>query len=113
MKNNIVGNLGFSQILERKLDFLLHNEIAPWDGEDKSDLGERDALQQMLDDSKDLSEQGFEHKYKTELEKLKARSAAKEFSVKDGDDYYESFNNTIVSILELINPLNLYDLSDD
>ncbi|CAH7215293.1 hypothetical protein VCHA37P193_390010 [Vibrio chagasii] len=32
---------------------------------------------------------------------------------KDGDDeYYESYNNTIVSILELINPLHKYAPSD-
>lgn len=113
MTNNPVGKLDLSQILERKLDFLLHNKIAPWDGGDQSDLGERDALQAMLEDSKELTEEEFEQKYKAELAKLKARFEAKDYCVKDGDEYYESFNNKIVAILALINPVNMYDLSDD
>jgi len=112
MKSSPVGNLGFSQIIERKLDFLLHNEVAPWDGSN-TDLGERDALRNMLEDSKTLNEEEFENKYKGELEKLKTRSKAKEYSEEDGDDYYESLNNTIVEILELLNPINVYDFSDD
>ena len=113
MDKNSVGNMSLSQIIERKLNFLLNNEIAPWDENDNSDKGERDGLQSMLEDSKELTEEQFESKYKLELAKLKARFETKEYSIKDNDDYYESFNNTLVSILELINPINLYDLSDD
>lgn len=112
MDKDSVGSMSLSQIIERKLSFLLNNDISPWDG-DNPDKGERDALQSMLSDSKELTEEQFESKYKTELAKLKDRFENKEYSVEDDDDYYESFNNTLVSILELINPVNLYDLSDD
>ncbi|CAH7215158.1 hypothetical protein VCHA37P193_390009 [Vibrio chagasii] len=43
----VIGNLSLGKIIERKIDFLLHNEIAPWDG-DSYDLGEKDALDRML-----------------------------------------------------------------
>ena len=102
-----VADLTLSKIIERKLSFLLNNEISPWDGENP-DLGERDALQQMLDDSMSLAEQDFEAKYMAEVVRLNRRIEAKKYSVEDKDDYYESFNNTVVSILELINPINLY-----
>jgi hypothetical protein len=112
MKSDPVGSLGFSHIIERKLDFLLHNEVAPWDGSN-TDLGERDALRNMLEDSNTLNEKEFEIKYKGELANLKARFKAKKYSEEDGDDYYESLNNTIVEILGLLNPINVYDFSDD
>ncbi len=104
-----VGKLTLSQIIERKLSFLLKNDVLPFDG-DSSDLGERDALQQMLEDSSLLSEKAFETKYLAKVAKLNERAEAKDYSVQDNDDYYESFSNTIVMILELVNPLNLYDL---
>lgn len=112
MNSRLASSLTLEQIIERKLSFLETNDISPWDG-DNSDLGERDALKQMLNDSKNLTEQVFEAKYKAELARLKKRAESKEFSIEDNDDYYESFNNTIVTILELINPINLYDLEDD
>ena len=112
MSNLPVGNVTLSQIIERKISFLLNNEISPWDG-DNQDLGERDALQQMLNDSKVLSEVDFEAKYMAEIVRLSKRIEAKEYSVDDNDDYYESFNNTIVTILEIINPINLYYPEDE
>ena len=113
MSEVFLGSLSFSRIIHRKLDFLLNNKIAPWDEDDKSDLGERDALKSMLKDCENLTEQQFESKYLAELEELKKRSEEKEYSVADGDDYYESYNNTLVRILELINPMHQYDLTDD
>ncbi|WP_197465811.1 hypothetical protein, partial [Vibrio sp. HI00D65] len=76
-------------------------------------LGERDALQKMLSDSVQMSEKEFEEKYLAEVNRLKKRIEGKDFSEKDNDDYYESFSNTLVSILALINPANLYDLEDE
>jgi len=112
MSNSPVASMTLSQIIERKLSFLLKNDISPWDG-DNSDLGERDALQEMLNDSISLNEVEFEEKYLAEVARFNKRMEAKEYSKKDNDDYYESFNNTIVSILSLINPINLYDLEGE
>lgn len=112
MSNSSVASMTLSQIIERKLSFLLKNDICPWDG-DNSDLGERDALQEMLTDSTSLNEVEFEEKYLAEVARLNKRMEAKQYSEKDNDDYYESFNNTIVSILSLINPINLYDLEGE
>lgn len=112
MNNLTVGNLVFSQILQRKIDFLLTNNISPWNEDDKSDQGELDALNNMLRDTSVLTEQQFESKYLAELAVLKERFENKEYSVNDDDDYYETYNNTLVDILELINPINRYDLSD-
>ncbi|MEZ5652879.1 MAG: hypothetical protein R3E87_20270 [Burkholderiaceae bacterium] len=106
------AGLTLRQIIERKLRFLLSNEIRPWDG-DQTDLGERDALSNMLSDSSEMSERQFEEKYLAEVARLKKRMQGKAFSEEDGDDYYESFSNTVVLILSLINPINLYDLEDD
>ncbi|ANB20142.1 hypothetical protein [Alteromonas stellipolaris] len=112
MSNSSAGEISLNQIIERKLSFLLNNDICPWDG-DNSDLGERDALQQMLSDSNSLSEKVFEEKYLAEVARLSKRMEAKEYSEDDNDDYYESFSNTIVSIITLINPINLYDLEGE
>ncbi len=112
MNSLCAGSLSLSTIIERKLSFLLKNEISPWDG-GNPDLGERDALQQMLEDSKLLPETEFEAKYMAEVVKLNKRIEAKEFCIEDDDDYYESFNNTVVTILELINPVNLYSTDDE
>ncbi|EFP95394.1 hypothetical protein [Vibrio caribbeanicus] len=112
MSNEPVSGIKLSQIIERKLSFLLSNEISPWDG-DNYDLGERDALQKMLSDSAQMSEKEFEEKYLAEVNRLKKRIEGKDFSEKDNDDYYESFSNTLVSILALITPANLYDLEDE
>lgn len=112
MSNEPVSGMTLSQIIERKLSFLLNNEVFPWDG-DNSDLGERDALQQMLSDSESMSEKEFEDKYLAEVNRLNKRIEGKVFSEKDNDDYYGSFSNTLVSILTLINPINLYDLEYD
>ncbi len=112
MASSPVATLTLSNIIERKLSFLLDNDISPWDG-DNPDLGERDSLQAMLDDSRVLSEIEFESKYMAEIVRLNKRMEAKEYSIEDNDDYYESYNNTIVAILELINPVNLYYPEDE
>jgi len=112
MNSSAVGNLSLSTIIERKLSFLLNNDISPWEG-GNSDLGERDALQSMLDDSKVLSESDFESKYNSEVMKHHKKMEEKEYSEEDGDDYYEAVNNTIVRILALINPINLYYPDED
>ena len=108
----MIGNITFTEILQRKLEFHLNNDIFPKIGNENSDRGERDALERMIVDSKNMSECNFETKYLAELEDLKARAESKPFSAADGDDYFESYNNTIVGILALINPIHLYDLSD-
>lgn len=102
----------FADILQRKLAFHLNNDILPKAGNENSDRGKRDALERMLADSSTLTETQFESKYLAELEDLKTRMSSKPFSIADGDDYYESYNNTIVGILVLLNPIHLYDLSD-
>ena len=108
----MIGNLTFADILQRKLEFHLNNDIFPKVGNENSDRGKRDALERMLADSSKLTESQFESKYLAELEDLKARASSKPFSIADGDDYYEAYNNTVVGILTLLNPIHLYDLSD-
>lgn len=100
-------NITLNQIIERKLSYLLNNKISPWRG-DNRDLGQRDALQQILSDFKVLAESEFESKYLAETFRLNKRIEGKEYSTEDNDDYYESFNNTIVAILELLNSINIY-----
>ena len=106
-----VGNLVLSSILERRVDFLLNNEIVPYEG-DSADRGEEKALKNMLEDSRMLNEKEFVNKYQGELASLKERFENKEYSKEDGDDYFESYNNTIVSILMIINPIYEYDLTE-
>ena len=112
MEANVVGSLNFSQIIERQIDFLLTNDIFPKEGNEESDRGERKALEKMLVDSGKLTESEFEAKYLSELVELKVRAENKDYSVEDGDDYYESYSNTLVGILRIINPIHLYDLSE-
>lgn len=112
MNHVTAGQLTLSKIIERKLAFLLNNDIAPWEGK-SADLGERDALQQMLEDATSLSEQGFEAKYMAKVMQHNKRMESKTFSVADNDDYDESFNNTVVTVLALINPVNLYCPEDE
>ena len=106
----MIGNLNFSQIIQRQIDFLLNNDIFSKEGNEESDRGEREALENMLADSRALTEKEFESKYLQELASLKERSENKEYSVEDGDDYYEAYNNTLVEILKIIDPIHQYDL---
>ncbi len=101
-----------SQIIQRQIDFLLNNDIFPKEGNEASDLGEQEALEKMLADSRSLTESEFESKYLKEMRDLKERAESKDYSVEDCDDYYESYNNTLVTVLQIINPIHLYDLSD-
>jgi len=112
MTSPLIGSLDFSQIIQRKLTFPLNNDLFPKEGNENSYRGEQDALERMLADSNQTTEHQFESKYLAELADLRARAEAKQFSIDDGDDYYESYNNTVVGVLTLINPLHLYDLSD-
>ncbi|MFU2508370.1 hypothetical protein [Pseudoalteromonas sp. ASV78] len=112
MSSSQVGSITLSQIIERKLLFLLKNDVFPFDG-DNYDLGERDALQQMLLDSNSMPEQAFEEKYLFEVNRLSKRTEGRDYSVEKNDDYYESFSNTVVDILTLINPINMYDLKEE
>lgn len=108
-----IGHLDFSQILRRKLVFHLNNQVLPMQGNENSDRGEQEALERLIADSSLLTEAQFEAKYLAELANLKTRAEAKDFSLEDGDDYFEAYNNTIVGVLSLLNPLHLYDLSDE
>lgn len=107
----LASAITLSTIIKRKLSFLLDNNICPWEG-NNTNLGERDALEQLLADSTSMVEEEFEEKYLLEIARLKRRIEGKIFSVADNDDYYESFSNTIIEILSLINPKNLYDFDD-
>lgn len=111
MKTSAVGNLNLSKIIQRHIEFFHNNDIFPKEGNEESERGELEALENMLADSKKLTEKEFEAKYIKELTALKKRFEDKEYSVEDGDDYYESYNNTLVEILKIINPIHLYDLS--
>ncbi|MEO8271269.1 MAG: hypothetical protein ABI557_16220 [Aureliella sp.] len=105
----MIGTITFADLLQRKLAFHLNNNIFTNVGHENSERGERDALERMLADSSRLTESQFESKYLAELEELKARASSKPFSIADGDDYYESYNNAVVGILALLNPIHLYD----
>ncbi|WP_045856661.1 hypothetical protein [Teredinibacter purpureus] len=106
-----IGDLNLKVIIQRKLAFLLGNDIAPWDEHDQYDLGKRDALQTMLNDSDKLTEQEFELKYLEKVAVLNSRIEGENASTEDDDDYYEAFSNALTTILVLINPINLYDLT--
>jgi hypothetical protein len=106
MNMESVANLSFQTILERKLFFLLESETMPFDSSDSSDIGERDALQDMLKDIASLNETAFVEKYMGVVVKLNKRIESKEYSVEDKDDYYEAYNNKVVTVLTLINPEN-------
>jgi|GEM_PF-1049781 len=106
MKITSVANLSFQTILERKLTFLLESEIMPFDGTDNSDIDERDALRDMLNDIKDMDESAFVEKYMAVIVKLHKHIESKEYSVNDRDDYFEAYNNKVVTVLTLINPDN-------
>ncbi|MEM5515204.1 hypothetical protein WNY79_20160 [Pseudoalteromonas sp. AS84] len=111
MESKVVASLNLSEIIKRQIHFLYNNDIYDSEGNEESDRGEDEALTNMLESSLQLSEKEFEAKYLAELAELKHRFDNKEYNVADGDDYYESYNNTLVSILRLINPYHGFDLS--
>lgn len=80
----------------------------PFNSSDNSDIGERDALQDILKDIAILNETAFVEKYTGVVVKLNKRAESKEFSIEEKDDYYETYNNKVVSVLALINPENEY-----
>lgn len=106
MENKSVAEISLKKILERKLSFLLESEIMPFDTSDSRDFGERDALQDMLKDSISMGESDFVEKYMTVVVKTNKRFESKEFSIEDRDDYYEAYNNKVVTVLSLIHPEN-------
>lgn len=108
MSDAKVAELTLKQIIERKLAFLLENELIPWK-DDSFNLGERDALKSMLNDCQSMSEDVFQSHYMCKVEQFHKRMDEQGFSSGFDDEYDESFSNTVVSVLALVNPLNLYD----
>jgi len=107
-----VGEISFSNIIERKIYFHKNNTIFPREENENYFLGELAALEYMLKDSKSLTASQFEQKYLAELESLKKKFTGKKY-IPDEDDYYEAYNNAVVGILSLLNPIHGYDIESN
>lgn len=107
-----IDQLSLSNILERKISFVMNNDIFPKGDNCPHDAGSLKALQNMLKDSHKMIEEDFQLKYFNEIKLLKINNDEKPYSGEYEDDYDEAYNNQIVEILTIVNPINQYDLDE-
>lgn len=110
------AHLTLEQMIQRKIDFIFNDEKCPVEHDDMDaiDSGKYTALKNMQEDSITHDEQVFSVKYLNMIKSIKAGVFKTPFEdVDDREDYMESYNNTVVTILTLINPAYLYDLDEE
>ncbi|MBK5200327.1 MAG: hypothetical protein JJE21_02215 [Spirochaetaceae bacterium] len=83
-----------------KLEFMVYNE------------GQLLAYNEMLVDGRSMSEDEFLSKYLKIIGKIKKQFENEGTLDKTETERASAYNNAIVSILELINPIYLYDLNE-
>ncbi|QIB69427.1 hypothetical protein Ami103574_08830 [Aminipila butyrica] len=99
-----------ADIIERKIQFTITNSIFDKIESKKNDEGERLAYNEMLVDIKIMGEDEFVSKYLEVVKKIGIQFEKEEISDEKEIEKMSGYNNAIVSILKLINPIYEYDL---
>lgn len=107
---SIIGEFNLTDIIKQQINFNLNNTIFQ---RDEAEVGELNSLNEMLLDMPILSVEQFTEKYlgiTSELKKTFELLNNEQPPNIDKLDYYSGYNNGIINILKLINPIYLYDL---
>lgn len=110
MDDKKVSQITFKEIIEGKRKFILENNIFDKEEYKNTNDGEILAYNQILKDIEELQVQSFEAKY---IEILKDIDQKLDMGfIKDNNEVEKiaGYNNAIVSVLKLINPIYEYKL---
>lgn len=106
-----VMQITIEDIIERKIQFTITNTIFDKIEFKENDDGELLAYHEMLVDIKLMSEDAFINKYFETIKKIQRQFDNQDIS-ENKIEKMSGYNNAIVSILELINPIYKYDLDE-
>lgn len=105
--------LTIEDIIERKIQFTITNSIFDKIEYKENDEGELLAYNEMLVDIKIMGEDTFINKYFEIIKKIGRQFENEEILDAKKIENMSGYNNAIVSILELINPIYKYDLNEN
>lgn len=111
ISNKKMIKLTISDIIERKIRFTINNNIFDKIEFKENDEGELLAYNEMLVDIKIMNENEFISKYLKLIQKIKRQFENEEILCYKDIKQISGYNNAIVSILQLINPIYEYDLN--
>ena len=112
INDNPVKQLTIKDIIERKIEFTLTNNIFDKIENKEVDDGELLAYKEMLVDVETMSEAVFVAKYFEIMNTIHKQFDNQEIKDEKKIEKLSGYNNAIVSILELINPIYKYDLEE-
>lgn len=102
-----------ADIIERKIQFTITNSIFDKIEYKENDEGELLAYNEMLVDIKTMGEVEFVSKYLEIIKKIGRQFENEEILDEKEIEKMSGYNNAIVSILELINPIYKYNLNQN
>lgn len=106
-----VMHFTIEDIIKRKIQFTIDNNIFDKIEYKENDEGELLAYNEMLVDIKIMSEDIFVRKYMGIVENIGRQFENEEILDEKKIEKMSGYNNAIVSIVELINPIYKYDLA--
>lgn len=113
LNNKKVINFTIEDIIERKIQFTISNTIFDKVENKENDKGELLAYNEMLLDIKIMSEDVFISKYLEIIERIGKQFENEEILDEKKIAEMSGYNNAIISIVELINPIYKYDLPEN
>ncbi|SFM28821.1 hypothetical protein [Pelosinus propionicus] len=111
LDNRKVMHFTIEDIIKRKIQFTIDNNIFDKIEYKENDEGELLAYNEMLVDIKIMSEDIFVRKYMGIVENIGRQFENEEILDEKKIEKMSGYNNAIVSIVELINPIYKYDLA--
>ena len=101
-------NLTLQDIVNRKIQYIKNRSPEEKIDFESYDRGSLKASVEILSDLETLDEKAFVQKY---LDFIQANKETK-FTLEEEIEEFDGYNNFIVSVLMLLNPLYEYDLDD-
>ncbi|HSQ88582.1 hypothetical protein [Romboutsia sp.] len=113
LNNKKIKQFNIEDIIKRKIQFTITNSIFDKIEYKENDEGELLAYNEMLADIEIMCEDEFVSKYLEIVEKIGIQFDNKEILDEKEIEKMSGYNNAIVSILKLINPIHEYDLNEN
>lgn len=113
LNNKTLLQFNLKDIVERKIEFTINNNIFDKVENQAMEEGELLAYNQILVDIEIMGENEFVDKYLAIIKKIRNQFERQEILNEKEIEKMSGYNNAIVSILELIDPIHKYDLEDD
>jgi len=110
MNTHSVGNMNLLEIVKRRKLFIENNTIYNKDDFQLMTEGELRAYNEMIIDIQQLDEKDFQEKYLRIVKDIGKAFENEEITDKDEIERLSGYNNEIVYVLRLLDPINKYDL---